>query len=135
MIFFFKAEDGALLGKIEKVRVLRNDRREGRLNFGEGRYKFHCAALSVDLHEVLKKRSAMHSVWGGRGIFTLHVNLPVEGIKPNAFVQVKTVILINSVLCAQMPIVGFQPLEVAFHLQPFPSLTVPNPQFSCSHCT
>lgn len=27
--FLFLAEDGALLGKIEKVRVLRNDRREG----------------------------------------------------------------------------------------------------------
>lgn len=26
---FVPAEDGALLGKIEKVRVLRNDRREG----------------------------------------------------------------------------------------------------------
>lgn len=25
------AEDGALLGKIEKVRVLRNDRREGKV--------------------------------------------------------------------------------------------------------
>ena len=28
--FLFPAEDGALLGKIEKVRVLRNDRREGK---------------------------------------------------------------------------------------------------------
>lgn len=27
------AEDGALLGKIEKVRVLRNDRREGKTLF------------------------------------------------------------------------------------------------------
>lgn len=30
------AEDGALLGKIEKVRVLRNDRREGTLEEEEG---------------------------------------------------------------------------------------------------
>lgn len=29
-VFFSPAEDGALLGKIEKVRVLRNDRREGK---------------------------------------------------------------------------------------------------------
>lgn len=27
--FVSSAEDGALLGKIEKVRILRNDRREG----------------------------------------------------------------------------------------------------------
>lgn len=35
-MFFFSlclAEDGALLGKIEKVRVLRNDRREGKTFF------------------------------------------------------------------------------------------------------
>lgn len=51
-VSFFQADDGALLGKIEKVRVLRNDRREGRLNFKEVRYKFHCAALSVSFHQV-----------------------------------------------------------------------------------
>lgn len=52
MFYFFQADDGALLGKIEKVRVLRNDRREGRLNFKKVRYKFHCAALSVSFHQV-----------------------------------------------------------------------------------
>lgn len=52
LFYFFKADDGALLGKIEKVRVLRNDRREGRLNFKEVRYKFRCAALSVRFHHI-----------------------------------------------------------------------------------
>lgn len=52
IVLFFKADDGALLGKIEKVRVLRNDRREGRLNFREVGCKFHCAALSVSFHQV-----------------------------------------------------------------------------------
>lgn len=30
---FLSAEDGALLGKIDKLRVLRNDRREGKQTF------------------------------------------------------------------------------------------------------
>lgn len=34
--FLILAEDGALLGKIEKVRVLRNDRREGKAFLNSG---------------------------------------------------------------------------------------------------
>lgn len=59
-ILFFKAEDGALLGKIEKVRVLRNDRREGRLNLSREQYKFHCAALSVNLHQVFSGKILLY---------------------------------------------------------------------------
>lgn len=65
-ILSFKAEDGALLGKIEKVRVLRNDRREGRLNLRKVRYKFHSAALSVNLYQVFSGKILLYiPYWRG----------------------------------------------------------------------
>lgn len=93
------------MGKIEKVRVLRNDRREGRLNFKEVRYKFRCAALSVRFHQIFKRNILLYILYWKRNL--QFINLLVEETK-KVFVQVKTVIVIVSILlCAQLPIVGF----------------------------